>query len=611
MRIFPKIHNAFSIIEMVVVVTVVGIIASLAVVGVGRVVDSAKREKLLTSVETLNRATIAYRASGGDLSTLEDPLLVLDALKQTDTKRAPGLSGAKIDPRLTFVYQTEQESNSGSLRVYWNNAEQRFNVADSGDTPGIKGFELSADAGEKDYGTSDGNHAMLYADEDTWIWDYQEVAPDTPAGPSDFTVTPVPDSVTPPTPTIPSPPPGPSTTTPLAPPLFSIPGSSLPYTDFDLALSLTDPNPVGSSEVYYSIDYGNWLPYSGSITIPPGANVAAQAVAIDGAYSSSSRIDHAYTALPSTLVRPVITPSRSLLGVFSQRKSRVTIANPNDPTLSEIEYQLNAGAWQKYSGAFVIDRDEYPSGATILARSTPTSNYYLASPASSSQISAESVKINGDALGSFHDPVGGDDLASNLTNQTSNSYFEWGLDKPADGSGKPSDYAKYSSSSLTYQKSTFSTLGIGESFVVGVLDYYNGTIITGTGADQISLSVDLDLDVNGSTATSIFDFAFELINVVNNYDTNDLWKDADYVKLANPVASESIIIDGVEFKLRLEFGETSKNGIALFDEFYVLENAKAKTNLYGTLVEVGAIEDDEDIFDTIENTVSGTLNLAP
>ena len=53
------------------------------------------------------------------------------------------------------------------------------------------------------------------------------------------------------------------------------------------------------------------------------------------------------------------------------------------------------------------------------------------------------------------------------------------------------------------------------------LDYYNGTIISGTGADHISLSVDLDLDVNGSSAKSTFDFNFELINVANKKDPND------------------------------------------------------------------------------------------
>lgn len=611
MRIFPNTRNAFSIVEMAIVVTVVGIIASLAFVGVGHVVDSAKREKLLTDVDSLNRGVVAYLASGGDLSSLEDPVEVLNALKQTDSDRAPGLTGAKIDPRLTFVFQSEKETSSGDLRVYWIGEKQRFDVTDSGDAPGIKRFELSADAGEIDYGSGDGNHAMLYAGEDSWIWDYDEIAPTIPDGPSDFSVTPVPDSGTPPTPTIPVTPTGPSATTPLAPPVFSIPGSSLPYTDFDLAVSLSNPNPVGTSELYYSIDYGNWLPFSGSITVPPDANVAAQAVSISDAYTSSARVDQAYIAVPATLSAPVITPSRSLLGVFSQRKSSVTIANPNDPAVSEIEYQLNAGAWQPYSGAFIIDRDDYPSGVTILARATPTASYYLASPSSSSLISAESVKISGDATGSFHDPVGGKDLASNLTNNTSNSYFDWGLDKPADGSGNPSDYAKYSPSSLAYQKSSFNTLGIGESFVVGVLDYYNGTIISGTGADQISLTVDLDLDLNGTTATSTFDFDFELINVANQNDPGNLWQDADYVKLAQPVANESIIIDGVEFKLKLEFGETSKNGIALFDQFYVLENAKAKTSLYGTLVEVGAIEDEDDIFDTIENTVSGVPGLLP
>ncbi len=600
MRPSLKTGFAFSLVEVAITTAVVGILASLALVGIGKIVQSSKNEKLHSDVETLNRGVIAYRASGGDLSDLEDPNQVLNALKQTSSINAPGLTGAKLDPRVTFVYQTNEEATSGNARVYWDPSSQRFKISNSGSAPGIKGFEFSAEAGDKDYGASDPDYSMLYAEEDNWIWDYQEIAPATPAGPSQFAVTPVPNSSTPPIPSSSLPPVSPPAANQLDPPVFSIPSSSFPYPSFDLSLFLSDPNPPGVSEIYYSIDYGNWVPYTGSVTVPPDANVAAQAVALNSSYSNSPRVDHAYGAIPVPLLPPVINPSRTLLGLFSERVSDVTIVNPNDPSISEVEYQLNGGDWFPYTGTFRINRNNFPTGVTILSRAVPSSNpYYTASNSTSSQIDAEGVLITGDAVGTFHNPLGESELISNISSETTSNYFEWGKATP-------------SASSLTYNNSTFNTLSIVDSFKVGDLDYFNGTILTGTGADSISLTVDLDLNVNGLVAMSTFEFDFGLINVENKNDPKNPWADADYVQLAQPVANETIIINGVEFKLKLEFGETSASGIAQFDEFHVLENQSARTALYGTLVEVGSfdvIEYEapsiiESVVDTIDDTVS-------
>lgn len=593
--------RGFSIVEMAITAAVVGIIASLAIIGIGQVVESSKREKLASDVATLNRGVVAFRASGGDLSSLEDPDDVLNALKQTSSKRAPGMTGAKIDPRLVLVYQTEAEAGKSGPRVYWDGSSQSFKIAESGNSPGIKAFDPSAEAGEKDYGTSDGNYSMVYAEEDNWIWDYQEIAATKPAGPSEFTTTTVPDDTTPPA----APPGGsvvsPTSKTPLSEPIFSIPSSSMPYTSFDLSLFLSDPNPPGVSEIYYSIDYGNWLPYTGSVIVPPDANIAAQAVAISDAYSNSGRVDHAYEATPVTLLPPVINPSRTLLGLFSERVSDITIMNPNDPSISKVEYQLNGGGWLPYSGTFRVNRNNFPQGVTILSRAVPASTpYYLASNSTSSQVEAEGVSITGDAVGNFHSPIGESGLVTNLTSGTSGEFFEWGKATP-------------SKSSLSYTNSTFNTLSIGDSFKVGDLDYYNGTILAGTGADSISLTVNLGLNVNGVVAASTFEFDFGLINVENKGDPKDPWADADYVKLAQPVANETIVINGVEFKLKLEFGETSAFGISQFDEFHVLEEKSAKTALYGTLAEIGSFDDietdDLTLIDSVIDTVDDTSSL--
>src|SRR5690606_23059327 len=118
--------------------------------------------------------------------------------------------------------------------------------------------------------------AMLYAAEDTWIWDYQEISPTPPIGPPAIPVSRVPDSVATPAP----PGSGPGASTRLASPTFSLPSGAFPIASFDLPISIANPNPPGSSELFYSIDFGNWKAYTGPLSVPPGSLVAAQAIAI-------------------------------------------------------------------------------------------------------------------------------------------------------------------------------------------------------------------------------------------------------------------------------------------------------------------------------------------
>lgn len=110
-----------------------------------------------------------------------------------------------------------------------------------------------------------------------------------------------------------------------------------------------------------------------------------------------------------------------------------------------------------------------------------------------------------------------------------------------------------------------------------------------TGADEVSFAANLDFNVGGYNASSSFNFDFALINTINNLDPNDPWADADFVRLQNPLAEETLNINGIELQLLLEFGETTADGLSTFDEFHVLEGKSAATQLYGTHVEVGTM----------------------
>lgn len=587
-----KKERAFSLLEALIVVAVVGILAAMAGAVFSHVVTSARDQKLISDVDTLNRSVIAYLGAGGDLSKAESPEDVLAALKRnmSHASRVPTLSGSKIDERLTFTMQSPAEVGGSGWRAYWDANSNRFILGKTGNTPGIKGFVLD------DRVTSDGTEdenaksSMLYAAKDNWIWDYQEVPPTIPAGPSIIPLSGVSDSTAIPIPTG-SGGGGPGSLTPLAAPTFSIASGAYPIASFNLPLTIANPNPAGASTLYYSIDFGNWKAYSGPLSVPPGSVVAAQAIATSDLYSDSTRVDQNYDFIPGFLIPPVISPDRPELGLFTGRVITVTLVEQNADSISRMEYKIGGDPWTNYTGAFKIDRKDYPSGALIQARAVPLSEFYTSSTTTLRTIGIETPSVTGGAIGSFSDPIGKGGMVTNLNGGGSSNYFEWGRIVRNDGGNHsaPSDAPSLSRSWLDYSPTTFNNVNSGQRFEIGSLDYYNGTILGASGADAVTFTADLSFNMNGVAASTTLNFNFELINVVNQLNPSNLWADADFVKLSSPIASQTITFQGIDFRFQLEFGETTGDGISLFDEFHVLEGRSAATRLYGTLIEVGSV----------------------
>jgi hypothetical protein len=144
-------------------------------------------------------------------------------------------------------------------------------------------------------------------------------------------------------------------------------------------------------------------------------------------------------------------------------------------------------------------------------------------------------------------------------------HFEWGEGYPL-----PS-YLDFTGSSFDTETENI--------FSFGDLEYYNGTIISGTGAESVDLSVTLDL----STPTGIesFDYQFGLINTPN---TPDPAASADYVIFPNALPTNTFLVDGVDYTLELiGFGEVSGGGYSIIDEFHVLEGSSARAQLLGRI----------------------------
>jgi hypothetical protein len=258
-----------------------------------------------------------------------------------------------------------------------------------------------------------------------------------------------------------------------------------------------------------------------------------------------------------------------------------------------MQYKIGGDPWMDYSGPFKLNRADYPAGALVQARAVPLSEFYTSSTTTLRTLGVEEPAVTGGAVGSFSNPTGEEFMVTNIGSSGSSDYFEWGRDTWTDEEawsfGDPSLAPVLSSSWLNYTSTAFNNVKAGKRFQIGTLDYFNGTIADGSAAEKITFTANLDFRMNGVNASTSLDFDFELVNVLNALDPNDPWADADFVKLSNPIASQTLTFRGIDFRFQLEFGETTANGISLFDEFHVLEGRSATTRLYGTLVEVGSL----------------------
>ena len=574
--------RAFSLVELLAAVSLIGVLASIAYVGLGNITAGAKQQKLTSDTDTLNRAVKVYVANGGSLAKATTPAAVITKLKSavagTEASRLPGMSSQVIDPRLSF------ELASGDTGVTWDATNQKFVVGGKG-SGAIKRFFLDESLAEVAAG-KDSREAMLaYSAKSSWIWDFQDTAlPGFSPGGTPIITTVPPDSTTPPSPVEPpSPPPiGPPSGGTLEPPTFSIPGGNYSLNNYNLPVTLTDPNPAGKARLVYALDFGPWVDYSQPLTIPPGSTVSAQAISLDTNWDDSSKLDQSYDADPLQLTPPTISPDRDSFGLFFGLNITVTLIDPNKTGVSQMRYRLDGGPWIDYTGPFNLFRFSYPSGVTVEAQAYPTSSpYYLASSVSTRPLTMESLDLTGSASGVFQNPTGPAGMVTNLGGGATSSYFEWGDDN------HPS--IPLSKSWMQMSGGNFGNIAAGERFEIGDLTYYNGTILADTGADTIDLSIGLSLDINGNIFNPFFDFTFELINSVNLLDPNNPWPDADYVQIVDARSSRTLVINDTEFEFRLEFGDTTPNGFASFDQFHVLESADASVNVYGTFIELGPI----------------------
>ncbi|MBL9154314.1 MAG: prepilin-type N-terminal cleavage/methylation domain-containing protein [Verrucomicrobiales bacterium] len=566
-------HRAFTVLELVMTLAVLGIVGSFAYAVVEGVGQRIARQKLESDVDTLNRAIGSYLAMGGSLRDAQTPAEVIGRLKtktsDEEGRRSTGLSSSFVDARLGVRLA------SGNQGVVWDANRSRL-VLDGTGAGAVAAFTLDDALAEVPAAEETRSHAVKYAKDSAWIWDYQDRA----AGPAiGATLVSVETSVDPDDDELPAATTVEDHTTLLLPPAFSVPAGTYPIRDFDLSVTLTNPNPGSTSRIVYAIDYGNWRDYVGPVTVAPGSVLSAQTLTIHQGYRDSAKRDQEYRAEPATLEAPAIETDHPSFGLFERDEVEVTLGNPNAAKISRLEYRIGGGDWRQYDEPFSLSRDEHANGASIEARAVPVgTDYYLVSPIASRSIPVDPFRASGSVSGQFANAGGSDRMVATVGTEGAAGTFAWGELLPL-GDDRRTDQSR-----LAFTGSRFDDVTVGQSFQIGSLGYYNGTILGGTGADRVDLTMRLDLTIGGVAFRPDFSFVFDLVNTVN---TADAWASADFVRVADPVARQIFAVNDYEYEFDIEFGRTTSLGYSRFDEFHVLENAWASAELFGRLIDLG------------------------
>ena len=395
---FPqKRLTAFSALELLVIVSIVSVLLAIGIPGVVKLSSSMKDTKLESDLVVLNSAVKSYLLFGGNLNGDESLAVVLTKLKSRASDETAGqvvgLRGTFLDPRFEPIMQTAEEAATDVPRGYWDASKKKFVSATSG-PPGIKEFRIDHDYVPSMDLTETRETAVQYAHNSDWIWDYQDSAAPTyiQATPIAVSASPTEGSIVPLAPPLPTAPSSPPSSAPpgdpatvLDPPTFSLPPGTHPISDFNLLVSIVDPNPEGSS-IYYSIDSGSWEAYTGALSIPPGTVLKAQAYPTSSDYLFSSVTQGTYDAGPVTLFTPVISLSAGNFNLPGIDSINVHFDNPNDATVSRVDYRINGGPWQPFSSDFAVTAAAYPGGLTIEAYTVATAPFWVDSGIISSPI---------------------------------------------------------------------------------------------------------------------------------------------------------------------------------------------------------------------------------
>ena len=334
---FPYGIYGFSLTEMLVTVSVIGVLGAVGYAGVSGWKAGAEERRMMKDVATLNAALEVYKLSGGEshvesISTWSDALVRLrssaaqNLASVTDEsyhgstdenvsvkKAIIGLKDAMVDPRLAGDEMDSDEQGSSDLRIAWDDDNDRFYVTDEAGIPGAKRMYLSDTA--QPTTTEVRRSSLSYStDESTnWVWDYT----DGDGGNARDVTRVTGNARDVPNTGDPSNNPG---RVPLSPTVY-VPDPSIPLTlvEFDdgtFTIELSDPDEAGFGDIMFEsttdgVASGFEL-YSEDLELQPGTDYRSLVVSTEPDFFVNSSISEAnYTVEPETPALEVILAKNS------------------------------------------------------------------------------------------------------------------------------------------------------------------------------------------------------------------------------------------------------------------------------------------------------------
>lgn len=327
MRCLGKSSNSgLSLIDVTIAIGLISIVCGLALSFGNNLRNVASHTKLEQDVKVINSAAKLFLSNGGSFEGIQNPQQILDRMKsaQAAAQRSSfvGMTGATIDKRTIAVPIKERKAKFAAV---WDPSSNQFLIVNDTEA-GISRFDLDESLASVEYAEIARNPSLLaYNDQPGWIWKYEERPPTFAGGPSEIPVGSPTDT------------PPPTSIVNLLAPRIILSEPSFNSSTPEITVTLSNPNPAGSSEIYYSLipngeshpPPSTWGLYSGPIiteaaSYPGGFEVATFAKSIDPSYLDSDFVDAAtsseFFGIPITgNVVFVVDASRSMRNTFGSK----------------------------------------------------------------------------------------------------------------------------------------------------------------------------------------------------------------------------------------------------------------------------------------------------
>lgn len=277
---------------------------------------------------------------------------------------------------------------------------------------------------------------------------------------------------------------------------------------------------------------------------------------------------------PAPVIPRLPTPVFSLAGGSHPEKDfplSVSITNVPSPATAKAIYQLGSGPWTPYAGSVEVPMNENLHAQFL----TTDPAAYQDSAVGSAYYYPVPDELSGSVESDFRNPTGGPNLKYEIAGD--GDRFSHGdpvfvLDGTPINSGD--------SNVVGFTSQSFSNIPPGQKFALGRFYYHNGSTYYDSHATGVTLAVKITLPERGESLS--FNLHLDLVNTPN--DPDDANASADYVKITNLTQDIPLEINGVAYRIKLEFGATDSFGFSSQSQFHVYEGSTGEGELLGTFL---------------------------